>query len=99
MGQKATELMRLVPGTKVDVVERCSGHGGSWGVKTEFFEVAIKVGKPAARAAAKNASAFVASECPLATPHIIQGIERLGGPLPSQGHPIELFAKAYGLVP
>jgi len=100
MGQKATELMRLVPGTKVDVVERCSGHGGSWGVKTEYFEVALKIGKPAARQAAKNASAFVASECPLAAPHILQGIERLGGDqkLPAQGHPIELFAKAYGLV-
>ena len=99
MGQKAAELMRLLPDTKIDVIERCSGHGGSWGVRKEFFEVAIKVGKPAARQAAKNATAFVASECPLAAPHIIQGIERLGGtqPLPETAHPIELFARAYGL--
>jgi glycerol-3-phosphate dehydrogenase subunit C len=101
MGQKATELMRLLPDTKVDVIERCSGHGGSWGVRKEFFEIGLKVGKPAARQAAKNETAFVASECPLAAPHIIQGIERLGGDkkLPEQGHPIELFARAYGLVP
>ena len=40
---------------KIDVIERCSGHGGSWGVRKEFFEVAIKVGKPAARQAARAA--------------------------------------------
>ncbi|MGB1026338.1 MAG: (Fe-S)-binding protein [Rhodospirillaceae bacterium] len=33
MGQKATELLRLIPKTKVKPIERCSGHGGSWGVK------------------------------------------------------------------
>jgi glycerol-3-phosphate dehydrogenase subunit C len=100
MGQKATELLRLLPETKIDVVERCSGHGGSWGLREEFFEIAIKVGKPAARQAAKNDTAFVASECPLAATHILQGIERLGGekPLPTQAHPIELFARAYGLA-
>ncbi|HVJ52010.1 MAG TPA: heterodisulfide reductase-related iron-sulfur binding cluster [Aliidongia sp.] len=100
MGQKAAELLKLLPETKVEVVERCSGHGGSWGVREEFFEIAIKVGKPVARQAAKNETAFVASECPLAATHILQGIERLGGdkPLPTQAHPIELFARAYGLA-
>ena len=100
MGQKAAALMRLLPDTRIEVIERCSGHGGSWGVRKEFFEVALKIGKPAARQAAKNETAFVASECPLAAPHIIQGIERLGGTgkLPEQAHPIELFARAYGLA-
>jgi len=99
MGQKATELMKLLPDTRIEVVERCSGHGGSWGMRKEFFEVAIKVGTPAARQASNNATAFVASECPLAGPHIIQGMERVAGdkPLPVQAHPIELFARAYGL--
>jgi glycerol-3-phosphate dehydrogenase subunit C len=100
MGQKAADLMRLLPDTRVEVVERCSGHGGTWGVRKDFFEVAIKVGKPAARQAARNDTAHLASECPLATPHILQGIERLGGdkPLPEPAHPIELFARAYGLA-
>ncbi len=100
MGQKAAELLKLVPETKIEVVERCSGHGGSWGLREEFFEVALKVGKPAARQAAKNGTAFVVSECPLAGTHLQQGIERLGGeaPLPRNAHPIELFAQAYGLV-
>ena len=54
MGQKAAEMLRLLPDTEVDVIERCSGHGGSWGVMKENFETAIKVGKPVARQAAKK---------------------------------------------
>jgi glycerol-3-phosphate dehydrogenase subunit C len=100
IGQKAAELLRLLPDTKIDVVERCSGHGGSWGVRKGNFEIALKIGKPVARAAANNGNRHVASECPLAATHIMQGIERLAGaqPLPSQAHPVELFARAYGLA-
>ena len=76
MGQKAAEMLRLLPGTKVSVIERCSGHGGSWGVMKENFETALKIGKPVARQALKNATRFVASECPLAGMHILQGVER-----------------------
>jgi len=100
MGQKAAELLRLIPETKIDVVERCSGHGGSWGVMEGNFEVALKIGRPVARTTVNNANPFVASECPLAAIHIMQGIERLAGdaPLPSQAHPVQLFARAYGLT-
>ena len=37
MGLRTQELLNLVPGTEVNTVERCSGHDGTWGVKTEFF--------------------------------------------------------------
>ncbi|NNG03191.1 MAG: glycerol-3-phosphate dehydrogenase [Inquilinus sp.] len=101
MGQKAAELLRLIPDTQIAVVERCSGHGGSWGMMKDNFDVALKVGKPVARQAAKAGSRYVASECPLAGMHILQGMERLGGdtPVPETApHPIELFARAYGLA-
>jgi glycerol-3-phosphate dehydrogenase subunit C len=100
MGQKAAEMLRLLPGADVQVIERCSGHGGSWGVMKENFEVALKVGKPVARQAAKSAKAFVVSECPLAGMHIVQGMERLDGEaaeIRHIDHPIELVAMAYGL--
>jgi glycerol-3-phosphate dehydrogenase subunit C len=100
MGQKGTEMLKLIPEPDVAVVERCSGHGGSWGVKKGNFEKALKVGKPVARTTAKNAKAFVASECPLAAMHILQGVEAIeGAALPEKAHPIELLAKAYGLTP
>jgi glycerol-3-phosphate dehydrogenase subunit C len=110
MGPKAAEMLRLIPAADgkapdVKVIERCSGHGGSWGVMKENYEVALKVGKPVATQALKQAKAFVASECPLAGSHIAQGIERLGkdgGPATPPEfetlHPIEIFARAYGLA-
>jgi glycerol-3-phosphate dehydrogenase subunit C len=101
MGQKAAEMLRLLPETKITVIERCSGHGGSWGVEKGNFETALKVGKPVAKQAAKNATQFLASECPLAGMHIVQGVERLEGAAQDAAyahHPIELFARAYGIV-
>lgn len=101
MGQKATEMLKLVPETKVEVIERCSGHGGSWGIMKETFEVALKVGRPVARQANESGSAYVVSECPLAREHILQGMERLGdgakAPAPLS-HPIQVLALAYGLT-
>ncbi len=101
MGQKAAEMLRLLPEADVAVVERCSGHGGSWGFKQEHFETALKVGRPAARQMRDTGKAFVTSECPLAGMHIAQGIEKLGADAPRPQlitHPIQLFARAYGLA-
>jgi len=110
IGNKAADMLKLVPGAKIEVIERCSGHGGSIGVTRDFHETALKVGKPTARRALETGSRFVASECPLAASHIVAGMERLvaeseeqkdGAPaLPNVTrayHPIELFAQAYGL--
>jgi glycerol-3-phosphate dehydrogenase subunit C len=102
VGQKAAELLRLIPDPDLQVIERCSGHGGAWGVMKGNFEIALKVGKPVARQALQSGKAHIASECPLAADHIVQGMERLasdGAPHPHEPqHPIQLFAKAYGLM-
>jgi glycerol-3-phosphate dehydrogenase subunit C len=98
MGAKAAEMLRLVPKADLDVVERCSGHGGSWGVKKENFAVAMKVGRPAARQAAKDGKAYLASECPLAALHLQQGVAALEAQSMETRHPIELLAMAYGLT-
>ena len=58
-------------------------------------------GRPAARQAVEAECASVASECPLAGMHIVQGMERLGdgeATVPATSpHPVELLARAYGL--
>jgi glycerol-3-phosphate dehydrogenase subunit C len=99
VGQKAAEMLRLVPDTEIKVIERCSGHGGSWGIMKSNFETAIKVGRPVARHALNDRQRFIASECPLAGLHIAQGIELMaeGERAPEALHPIELFARAYGI--
>ena len=100
MGPKAAEMLKLIPQAEVSVIERCSGHGGSWGVRKENFEVALKLGRPVARQAVQQAKVFVSSECPLAGKHIVQGMNRLDGgnvKVAQATHPIEIFAKAYGI--
>jgi glycerol-3-phosphate dehydrogenase subunit C len=100
IGQKAADMLRLLPEADVAVIERCSGHGGSWGVLKGNFETAVKVGRPVGRQALKNAKPFLSSECPLAGMHIIQEMEILAGDgsVPGRSmHPIELVARAYGI--
>jgi len=108
MGAKAVEMLKLLPQPEdITVIERCSGHGGSWGIKKENFPVALKIGTPVARKAVgvlKKAEemqrpGFVASECPLAAAHIVQGVEALGDTPQTlrAWHPIEIFALAYDI--
>ena len=85
------------------MIERCSGHGGSWGIKRKNFEVALKVGKPVAKRVREAGRAYLVSECPLAGKHIVQGVEKLDedGETVSGGrsyHPVELMARAYGIA-
>jgi glycerol-3-phosphate dehydrogenase subunit C len=98
MGPKALEMLRLIPGAKPQITERCSGHGGKWGIYEEHFDTAVKVGRPAARNMAKGDPDYMVSECPLAGPHLKQMLE-MSDPekAPERvGHPIEIVAKAYG---
>ncbi len=103
MGPKAAEMLKLIPDTPVDVIERCSGHGGTFGVLKQTHGLAKKVGKPVFRAAAAQARGHIASDCPLAAMHIVNGAreaaEKEGKELPVREaeHPIEIFARAYGL--
>ena len=80
------------------LTERCSGHGGKWGIFAENFDRALKIGKPTARAIVKNKPDIVVSECPLAGPHLRQAIAANGDTPPERiGHPVEVVALAYGL--
>ena len=104
MGPKAAEMLRLIPDTKVDVIERCSGHGGTFGVLKGTHEIARKIGRPVMRSAITQGHGHIASDCPLAAAHIVAGAgemaERDGTKLPAREpeHPIEIFARAYGLM-
>jgi glycerol-3-phosphate dehydrogenase subunit C len=103
MGPKAAEMLRLIPDAEIELIERCSGHGGSWGIMKENFDVALKIGRPAARKALESKAKYVVSECPLAREHMLQGIEKLADEktqeyIQSVQHPIQILARAYGLT-
>ncbi len=102
MGAKAADMLRLIPDANLTVIDRCSGHGGAWGMEKPNFPVALKVGKPVFRRVLdieNAANAQVLSECPLAGDHIVQGVQELeltakpGAAL----HPIQMLARSYGI--
>ena len=104
MGPKAAEMLRLIPDTPVDVIERCSGHGGTFGVVKPTHDLAVKVGRPVFRTANGQARGHIVSDCPLAAQHIVQQVRVLAEGNGSEAkvrepeHPIQIVARAYGLL-
>ena len=90
-----------MPKTNVHVVERCSGHAGTFGVKKEFHAVAMKIGKPVFKAMANGADGvapdYISSDCQLAGHHIEQGIAEAGTSAATLAHPLSLLRRAYGI--
>jgi len=99
VGQKTRELLEMIPQTAVHTVERCSGHAGTWGVKKEYHETAMKIGRPVFRQMGEHPKGelnWVASDCQLAGHHIAQGMK--GKADDKLAHPITLLRMAYGLA-
>ena len=94
MGQKTRELLEMIPGTRVSTVERCAGHDGTWGVKAEYFENSMRIGRPVFRQMAEAGPDYVSSDCAIAGRHILQG---MGETTAVKQHPITLIRIAYGL--
>jgi glycerol-3-phosphate dehydrogenase subunit C len=100
IGKKTEEMFKLIGQTvevKLNTVERCSGHAGTYGVKTATHPVAMKIGKPVFKAMAKDEPDFISSDCALAGHHIAQGMQQAGTPAKSLQHPLSLVRRAYGL--
>ena len=97
MGIKARDMLKLIPNIKIDVVEKCAGHGGTFGVMKETHNLALKVAKPTVRQIKNKNNKYMASDCPLAGKHLEQ--LKLDTKISNDEalHPIELLAKAYKL--
>jgi glycerol-3-phosphate dehydrogenase subunit C len=92
IGLKTRDVLQLVPDTTVDVIERCSGHDGTYAVKQEFHAIARKIGRPVAARVAGAQAAHFTSDCPMAAEHIASMAE---GTTPT--HPLALLRRAYGI--
>ncbi len=98
VGQKTREVLEWVPQTTVTTVERCSGHDGTWGVKTEFYPTSMKIGTPVFRQMGEGDPDYISSDCPIAGRAILQGIEQAQRATRAQKvHPLTLIRIAYGL--
>ena len=102
IGRKTEEMLKLIPETALNTIERCSGHAGTYGVKKQHHQMAMKIGKPVVKAMAtmKDGSApdFISSDCPLGGHNIAQGFEVSGVVVPTLAHPLTLVRTAYGLA-
>jgi Fe-S oxidoreductase len=100
IGKKTEEFLKLI-GTRVELklntVERCSGHAGTYGVKTPTHPISMKIGKPVFRSMAKDDPDVIGSDCPMAGHHIAQGLEQAGTPARQVLHPLSMVRVAYGL--
>jgi glycerol-3-phosphate dehydrogenase subunit C len=89
VGYKTRDVLSLLPGTTVRVVEECSGHDGTWAMKKENFEQSLKWGSRAFKEMAEGNPKVTCSDCPLAAIQIEQGNGRR--PL----NPMQILAKSY----
>ena len=96
VGQKTREMLAAIPGTAVTTIERCAGHDGTWGVKTEYFANSMKIGRPVFRQMAAAEPDWISSDCPIAARHIVQGIRAEKTPA-AKAHPLTLLRRAYGI--
>ena len=93
IGLKTRDLLQLVPDTKVDTIERCSGHDGTYAVKTEFHKASMKIAGPVIDRVRKAGPDYYSSDCPMAGHQIENGLEGKKEPT----HPLTLIRIAYGL--
>jgi Fe-S oxidoreductase len=94
IGLKTRDVLRLVPDTTVDVIERCSGHDGTYALKEEFREASLKIARPVAKRIEDAAPDYYASDCPMAG-HQLQSA--MPAETRSPTAPLKLLRMAYGI--
>jgi glycerol-3-phosphate dehydrogenase subunit C len=93
IGLKTRELLQLVPDTKIETIERCSGHDGTYAVKSEFHDVSMKICRPVVDRVKASECDHYSSDCPMAGHQIENGLKN--GKQPE--HPMSLLRAAYGI--
>jgi Fe-S oxidoreductase len=94
IGLKTRDALKLVPDTTIEVIERCSGHNGTYAVKREFHGHSVKIGRPVVQRVASAGADHYSSDCPMAGDQIAHGLADKGkGP----EHPMSLLRQAYGI--
>ncbi len=93
IGLKTRDVLRLIPGTTVEVIERCSGHDGTYALKQEFRAASLKIGRPVVERVERGEADHYASDCPMAGHQIESALSAPRAPT----HPLRLLRLAYGI--
>ena len=94
IGGKTAEVLSMVPDTQVLPIERCSGHDGTYAVKVESYDAAVKIARPVVRKVKDQAASHFTSDCPMASAHVAK---LAGDAIQNNEHPMTLLRRAYGL--
>jgi len=93
IGLKTRDVLNLIPDTELEVLERCSGHDGTYAVKKEFHEISMKICRPVVTKLQKAEANYYSSDCPMAGHQISSGMKDGS----DATHPMTLLRIAYGL--
>lgn len=93
IGLKTRDVLNLVPGTEVTPQARCSGHDGTYAVKTETRDKSVKIARPVVRKVDQQEPDHFMSDCPMAGTQIANLSEKVD----KAEHPMTLLRMAYGL--
>lgn len=93
IGLKTRDVLSIIPDTQVEPIERCSGHNGTYAVKSEYHEASMKIGKPVVSRVQKAEADHYSSDCPMAGHQIENGLRDGSEPT----HPMTLLRQAYGI--
>ena len=94
IGLKTRDVLKLIPDTTLEVIERCSGHNGTYAVKKEYRAASVKIGRPVMQKVANANADYYASDCPMAGRQIESELPEPRAPT----HPLALLRIAYGLT-
>lgn len=103
IGQKTREVLSLIPDTEVTLIERCSGHDGTYAYRSETHDAAMKIARPVVNRVKQADAEHYGSDCPMAgrmIQHGLAGQDGAGGEGGKRGeseHPVTMMRVAYGL--
>lgn len=92
MGFKTRDVLQLIPGTEVQVVEKCTAMDGTWAMKKEYYPLSLTYARKAVAEMEEARPDTFATDCTLSALQI----EAVRGRRPA--HPITLLREAYGLA-
>ena len=65
MGFKTRDVLQLIPGTEVSVVEKCTAMDGTWGMKKEYYPISLEYAKKAVDEMDASAPETYMTDCTL----------------------------------
>jgi Fe-S oxidoreductase len=89
VGFKGRDLLRKIPGVTPSTTMECCGHDGTFAMKSEGFEVSVRIGQKAFDGVDAAGAEVWATDCPLAAMQFAQHAGRR--PM----HPMSILARAY----